>query len=88
MNTSSRDRIANERLINGRKKRWDDVATPHRCAIEKQGEKKHEDMRRIRERTCDFAPTENFLIGPIDVGIATPVISKVTAIYLALFCCE
>jgi hypothetical protein len=68
--------------------RWDDAVTTHRCAIEEQGEKKHKDVGRIRERTCDFAPTEYLLIGPVGVGVTTPVISKVSAICLTLVVCE
>jgi hypothetical protein len=68
--------------------RWDYAVTTHRCAIEEQGDKKYEDVGRIRDRTGDFAPTEHPLIGPISVGVATPVISKVSAICLALVFCE
>jgi len=41
-------------------------------------------MRRIRENTCDFAPTEHLIVFPIGVSITTPIISEVLAIYLAL----
>ena len=86
--TSWRDHISNKRLINACNKRWNDTVTPHHCTIEKQGDKKHEDVGRIRERTCGFAPTENLLIGPIGVSVAAPVIRKVTAVGFALFFCE
>ena len=41
-------------------------------------------MRRICKNTCDFAPTEYLVVFAIGVGITTPIISKVLAIYLAL----
>ena len=68
--------------------RWSDAAISHRCAGEKKGKKKHKDVGGIRERACDFAPTEYLFIGAISVSVATPVVSKVTAICLALLFCE
>ena len=58
------------------------AVTPHRCTTEKQGDKKHQDVGRIRERTCHFAPIEDLFIGAIGVDVATPVIRKFTAVCL------
>jgi hypothetical protein len=86
LNTSWQDQISSSgRLINDCNDRWNDAGRPHHCAVEKQGDKNHKDVGCIHERTCDFAPAENLLIGPISVSVATPVISKVTAIHLSLF---
>jgi hypothetical protein len=60
----------------------------HRYAREEQGKGHQSNMRRICENTCDFAPTEYFIIFAISVGITTPIISKVSAIGLALLLSE
>ena len=57
----------------------------HRCAIEEQGKAHHENVRRVCEDTCDFAPTEHFIVFAIRVGVTTPIIGKVSAVCLALF---
>jgi len=45
-------------------------------------------MRRICENTCNFAPTECLIVFAIGVGVTTPIISKVSAICLALLLIE
>jgi hypothetical protein len=45
-------------------------------------------MRRIHENTCDFAPTEHLIVLTIGVGITAPIISKVSAICIALLLSE
>jgi hypothetical protein len=60
----------------------------HRYAVEEQGNGHHKNMRRICENTCNFAPTEYLFIFTIGVGVPTPIICKVLAIYLALLLSE
>jgi hypothetical protein len=60
----------------------------HRYAVEEQGNGHHENMRRICENTCDFAPTEHLFIFAIGVRVTAPIICKVSAIHLALLLSE
>jgi hypothetical protein len=57
----------------------------HRYAVEEHGKAHHKNMRRICENTCDFAPTKHLIVFAIRVGVTTPIIGQISAIYLALF---
>jgi hypothetical protein len=60
----------------------------HRYAREEHGKGHQGNMRRVCENTCNLAPTEHLIIFAIGVSVTTPIISKVSAICLALLLSE